>query len=141
MSSDFVRTAMYTAVNARITPMPSDAMPSKIGRSKPALIPSPIAATARPSIAAVSSKSTTNVVGSFAARIAAGSERRPWNARNSRYASHHATPSNAIARPSTTKLTIGFSTGSGCIVRCHPSYSEMPEPSAKIRIATTNDQK
>ena len=102
ISSDFVRTAIHTAVKARITPMHSVAMPSKIGMSRTWLRTRPTKATISPSIAAVSSKSTTNVVGSFDACTAAGRDRGPWNRRNSLYARYHATPSKIIARISTT---------------------------------------
>ena len=89
------------AVPIRIRPIVTDAIPSKTAIPVVCASQMPMNATTRPSIAALSSNNTTNMVGFLARWIASRKPQRPLTRLNSRNAKYQAAPSNTMARPST----------------------------------------
>ena len=76
-------------------------MPSASGRPSRWLADTPASAITRPSSAALSSNSTTKVLGSLLSRTACSVSASPRARLNSRHATDHEAPSNTMAANST----------------------------------------
>src|SRR5712691_8490267 len=98
MRSPLASRARNMATTPSRTPMPMDAAPSSTGRCNVSLIAIPARAITTPISAAVSSKSTMNIVGSLLSRTASKYPRSPFAERNSLIATPQETPSNTKAR-------------------------------------------
>jgi hypothetical protein len=121
ISSSFDSRASKAATPARMAAMTKEATPSQRASPVRSVAVVPAAATAIPSRAAESSKTTMKAGGSFDLRNASHHPRFPLAAPKARMLIHQDVPSKAREAASTANMTPGLSMGCGTTMWLKPS--------------------